>query len=120
MNQEDFEAVIERQIEQIRDVLSSKNAAYNPQADKLRTFKRAASVLDSTPEQALWGMFIKHYISTFDMVQSDEFYLAEVWDEKLGDMINYLILLRALVFEKNPTEPAKSPTQVTFPGITTP
>lgn len=97
MNGPDFEAVVEEMIGMSRDLLMSKNAAYNPDADKLETFKIAAALKGETPAQALWGMAVKHLVAVNKMVKSGEFYPDEVWNEKLGDSLNYFVLLRAVV-----------------------
>lgn len=58
---------------------------------------------------------MKHIISILDMVDDldhikpsvkDSIFLAKLpqWDEKIGDAINYLILLRALVEERTPVQ----------------
>ena len=44
-------------------------------------------------------MATKHIISIRDMVMSGETYDADIWDEKLGDAINYLALLKAITAE---------------------
>ncbi len=59
----------------------------------------AAGFQGITPEKALWGMATKHLVSISDMVSQGRDYSEDVWDEKIGDAINYLILLRAMVFD---------------------
>lgn len=99
MNQEEFEQVFERQINKSRDVLVTKAREYASDNDRLHNFKVSSAFQGNTPEQALWGFATKHFVSISDMVRSGDFYPTEVWDEKLGDALNYLILLRAQVFE---------------------
>lgn len=99
MDQEEFEQVFDRVIEQSRAVLVEKAREYASDGDRMHNFKRAAGFTGGTPEQALWGFLTKHLVSLSDMVRSEKVYPAEVWDEKLGDALNYLILLRALVFD---------------------
>lgn len=98
MTQEEFEQVFERQFAISRDVLVEKAKEYASNGDRLHNFKVAAEFLGGTPEQALWGMAVKHLVSISDMVRSGETYSEAMWDEKLGDALNYLILLRAQVF----------------------
>lgn len=99
MNAEEFEKVFERQIQQSRDVLLKKAREYASDEDRLHNFKKAAVLSGGTPESALWGFLVKHLISISDMVEDGEFYTSAIWDEKIGDSINYLLLLRALIFE---------------------
>jgi hypothetical protein len=106
MNHDEFQAVFNRQVKQCGAKLLEKSAEYATEEDKLHNFKVAATLNGETPEQALWGMQTKHIVSISDMVQSGKQFPKEVWDEKLGDFINYAILLRAQIFE---TEMDQSP-----------
>ena len=99
MLERDFNEVVENTLGACRDLLLNKNAAYNAGTDKLASFKKAAGITGGTQEQALWGMAAKHLVSISDMVKSGEIYPPDVWDEKIGDMINYGVLLRACVEE---------------------
>lgn len=98
----------------MRKVLASKNKEYASDSDKLHNFKRAADMLRCTPEKALIGMATKHIISILDIVDKIEHYYNTIPDvkpseintpismieEKIGDAINYLILLEALLKER--------------------
>ena len=75
---------------------ASKSKEYSTDEDKLHNFKVAAAIQNVTPIQALAGMMCKHTVSIYDMCQGGT-YSDEMWDEKIGDSINYLLLLRALV-----------------------
>ena len=51
---------------------------------------------------ALAGMMCKHTVSIYDLIEGYEAGRAiepELWDEKIIDSINYLILLRAALYE---------------------
>ena len=100
------EVVHRRQAETIR-VLANKATEYASGQDRLHNFKRAALMQDVTPETALVGMLCKHLVSVFDMVNEleiDIMHPLDRWDEKLGDAINYLHLLEALVCERYPNQ----------------
>lgn len=102
MNHEEFDKVLLKRIDRIKEVLSSKAKEYSTGSDRLHNFKRAAAMLRVTPEKALIGMFTKHMISILDMVDDldrDKHATLEAWNEKLGDAVNYLILLEALVVD---------------------
>lgn len=85
------------------DLLLRKNASYNPDRDVLASFRRAAAITGSTPEQALGGMLSKHVVSIYDLLEKQgpdmDRIPVEVWDEKILDVINYMILLRAILLE---------------------
>ena len=87
-------------VDRCKLVLLNKNKEYATE-DVLHNFKVAARLEGITPEQALAGMMAKHTVSIYDMIKSAEYYDSAVWDEKIGDSINYLILLRSVVEEVN-------------------
>lgn len=105
MNAERLDTIIELRLLRIRDVLQLKNAGYAAgDRDKLHNFKAGATLLRSTPEKALLGYLTKHMVSIYDLVadlDSGKCASQDVWREKIGDAINYLILLEALTEERN-------------------
>lgn len=100
MTTDNFNAIINRQIEHCKSILCSKAEEYAT-ADRLHNFKIAGALQGISPVQALMGMMAKHTVSVADMCMSGETYPQEMWDEKITDSINYLLLLAALVREEN-------------------
>lgn len=90
-----FQQIFDYQIDRVASVLVNKAREYADDVDRLANFKRAAELQNTTPIKALGGMMAKHTISVYDMIDSDKTYGIELWDEKITDHINYLILLRA-------------------------
>lgn len=83
--------------------MTGKSEEYSTEQDKLHNFKVAAQLQNCTPITALAGMMAKHTVSVYDLVERQENGLVvtkEMWDEKIGDHINYLLLLDALITEK--------------------
>ena len=101
MNSEWFEKVIKEQIKTCEDVLISKAKEYATDDDRLHNFKNAAGMMSCDPKEALAGMMAKHTISIYDMCRSGKDYPIELWNEKITDHINYLLLLKAVVEEEN-------------------
>ena len=97
MNTPDFNVIVGDQVERIKNVLVKKAAEYNLDTDRLSVFKHAAALSEETPEQALYGFMLKHIISITDMINSKETYSEELWNEKITDICNYLILLQGLL-----------------------
>ena len=103
MNALEFNKVLEERCKKMQDTLNKKSAEYSTNENKLHNFNRAAETLGSCPEKALIGMAIKHWVSILDIVDKidknldypDKFMI----DEKIGDMINYLVLLEAMIKE---------------------
>lgn len=98
MNTEQFNAIINEQIKRCTDTLIVKAKEYATD-DRLHNFKVAAELEGITPVAALAGMMSKHTVSVYDMCTSGAEYPIELWNEKIGDSINYLLLLSALVRE---------------------
>ena len=104
MNHQDFNLLLEDIIDKTKKVLWAKSDEYSTKEDKLHNFKKAARIANNTPEQALKGMLLKHEVSISDMVEQsasdpDKITIERV-QEKIGDNINYLILLAGLFIER--------------------
>jgi len=103
MNVKNFNEMLEARIKKTREVLAAKNKEYASDVDKLHNFKRAGKMLQIAPEYALVGMMVKHTISILDIVDkinnNKEYPTKEMIEEKVGDNVNYLILLEALIKE---------------------
>lgn len=100
MNTNDFNIVVETQLQLCLSILVQRSAQYSTEDDKLHNFKVAASVKGETPRQALSGMMVKHTVSIYDMIQSGKKYPIDVWNEKITDHINYLLLLKGILVEE--------------------
>ena len=82
-------------------MLQVKADEYATPDDRLHNFNWAAQLDNETPEQALWGMFKKHLCSVHDLVEWSKYYPEKITEklieEKIGDTINYSILLEAML-----------------------
>lgn len=102
MSPEEFEKVFEYVTGRSRDTLVVKAREYASDVDRLHNCKKVAAFEGCTAEQVAWKFNMKHLTSISDMVAAaDRLFPSAVWDEKIGDAINYLILLRAIVGETN-------------------
>jgi hypothetical protein len=99
VNTETFDRILKERIEKIQKVLGTKAKEYALGGDRLHNFKTAAAMGQTTQEKALWGMAMKHLVSVVDLVEGrlpvSEYFV----NEKIGDLINYLILLEAALLE---------------------
>lgn len=93
----EFNKVVEDQLTRIQRVLVKKENEYSLGTDRLSVFKHGAGITEETPEQVLYGFMLKHIISVTDMVNSKATYSEELWNEKITDICNYLILLQGLL-----------------------
>lgn len=98
MKTEQFNEIIHEQISRSLDILVVKAKEYATD-DRLHNFKIAAALKAETPIQSLAGMMSKHTVSVYDLCRTGSRDL-NVWNEKITDSINYLLLLRALVEEE--------------------
>ena len=99
MTNEEFEKIIGTAISRCMDTLKVKQGEYATE-DRLHNFNVAAELQNCTPITALAGMMAKHTVSVYDLIQrheKDEHIPIELWCEKIGDHINYLLLLTAIV-----------------------
>lgn len=97
MTSSDFNKVVESQLARIQSVLVKKENEYSLGTDRFSVFKHGAGITEETPEQVLYGFMLKHIISVTDMVNSKATYSEELWNEKITDICNYLILLQGLL-----------------------
>lgn len=100
MTDDEFDAVVAHRISRIQAVLGEKAKEYSYGGDRLSNFHRAADIQKINPEQAAWNFLVKHLVSIQDMIESGTHYHRGRWCEKLGDAINYLILIDAIVIER--------------------
>lgn len=95
-----FDEVINNRITHIKKTLASKGKEYARGNNRFHNFDRGAAITGQTPTKVLSGMMLKHLISVLDIVDDID---QGVWpttdlkDEKIGDLINYLILLDGLI-----------------------
>lgn len=103
MKAEDFVALLRKRLYTTEQVLGVKAREYAPGCDRLHNFKRAAALTGETPAQVCVGYMAKHLVSILGIVDSLAHGVvarAETTEEKIGDAINYLILLEAIIKEK--------------------
>ena len=100
MTNNDFDKVVNAQLAYCRTLLCNKGKEYDADtSDRFHSFRVAAELQNETPIQALAGMMAKHTISIYDMIRQNSSDLA-IWDEKITDHINYLLLLKGLLIDE--------------------
>jgi len=103
MKREKFNILVEKRLEKIQQTLVEKGKEYQRNEDVLHNFNVAAKLGNTTREKALWGFALKHYVSFMDMmndVENGTIVKEDRIDEKIGDLINYLILAEASFKER--------------------
>jgi hypothetical protein len=112
MTAEEFDAIVEARVLKIKETLVAKAKEYATGRDRLHNFKRGSLVKGEHPTQTCVGFLTKHLVSVLDLL--DELAVGDggrlrLFDEKMGDVINYLILLEALVKETQAYKDANNP-----------
>jgi hypothetical protein len=105
MTREDFSSRVEKRIDIIRQSLLRKHKEYATDDNVFRNFEEAAEgiSLHSSPEEVLWSYMTKHLVSLKDIVIEGGA-KPQVVSEKIGDVINYLILLEAMLNKNDDRE----------------
>jgi hypothetical protein len=98
MTHDEFNVILEERIAKMRSVLTKKAKEYANE-DRLHNFKRAGALRNESPDDSLLGMLVKHWVSIEDLVTWSGETDKAVINEKVGDAINYLVLLEAVLLE---------------------
>ncbi len=109
MNNLRFERIVVDRLETCRKVLLQKNDEYASETDRLHNFKIAGLARGTAETTALDGMLIKHLVSIWDCVDKMElnrnYVPSEEWvREKVGDVINYMLLLEGCIEDRRARE----------------
>lgn len=107
MNIDEFRVIVNDRVQRSLAVLTSKGQRYAANEDVLHNFRVAAMLEHSTMVKALTGMMTKHTVKLHDMLaDSDKVTFSSAdWDEVIGDSINYLLILTAVLEEEYGTLP---------------
>ena len=102
MKAERFEQILERRKALMTQVLSHKAKEYASDVDRLQNFVDAQALLfpealddEGARARCVLAFMAKHVVSVFQMVRSGKSFPRSAWDEKIGDLINYGVLLEA-------------------------
>ena len=103
MNADQFNQVVDNRCNEIKRILTKKAGEYATDSDRFHNFNVAARIANTTPERALKGMMLKHEVSVMDLIEwadiAPEKLTEALIDEKIGDNINYLLLLEGLLLQ---------------------
>lgn len=97
MTSQEFNKIVEEFLNKTKDVLMKKEDEYSLTDDRFKFFKTYANIAGITPEKALYYCMLKHFVSITDMINSGKTYPKQLFFDKLGDAVNYLILLYGLL-----------------------
>ena len=101
MKMNEFSTLVARIQAKTKETLLSKNKEYADGEDVFHNFDVASDYLKhidvSSPAGAAMAFATKHLVSIVDIVNTPAKFTQDQIDEKIGDMINYLILIRGML-----------------------
>jgi hypothetical protein len=121
MKRDEFEKILDGILNDIRKLFIEKRSQYANDEEVLHNFKDVALSNNTTPEDALWGFVSKHWSSIKLMINSDKqnqhsvkygsyskdgFHINDdrftyaQYKDKCMDVINYMILLMAIIKDR--------------------
>lgn len=97
-----FTTIVDREVARCKAILIKKGKTYTTQdEDRLGQFKAAAALQGTNSIKALGGMMAKHETKLHTLINRPNGATSLVeWNETIGDMHNYLFLLKALIEEE--------------------
>lgn len=108
MKQAEFEVLVSETIAEIQRLLVVKGGEYAGSEDRLANFKRGANLTGATALQVAFIYASKHYdaVATFvrDSAAGTERPRSESIEGRLDDLINYCLLMKAIIREDSNLE----------------
>lgn len=103
MNSKDFSKNIEEALSIIKTRILSKNQEYAHSSDVFRNFKTGIS-LQEKPQAVAWEYMTKHLQWLKDTIKNNESPTNDEIDEKVIDIINYMLIIRGMYHSQNSLE----------------
>jgi hypothetical protein len=100
MNSIEFSQSVETALDIVKSRLVVKNQEYAHNSDVFRNFNTGIS-LQNTPEGVAWEYMTKHLQWLKDTIKEQKTPNMEQVDEKIIDIVNYLLIIRAMYEDKN-------------------
>lgn len=108
-----FETLVNSTLDRVKELILTKGKEYRRNGKAFHNFREAGNRLHCTPIKALQGMVIKQQVSFDDIINDIEYDFhatdsirikldekGEKWvNEKVNDMIVYLLLAKGIIFE---------------------
>ena len=104
MNHKEFNDVVTKELDYVRELLCSKSKEYDFGEDRFHSFKVGGQLQGISQEKCLLGYLTKHIISIYDMCGKVEEFSFEKFQEKITDYINYGLLLLGMIQEEKNKE----------------
>ena len=107
MNRSKFNEIVDERIKLIVTSLTRKGYEYANNDEVFHNFKNAVGIsFTNSPEKVAWEMMTKHLQSIKDIIEhvsvdgANGYPNNPIIEEKIGDAINYLILIEGMLKER--------------------
>lgn len=104
MTHEEFDKVVEEELDYVKSLLCSKSKEYDFGKDRFHSFKVGGQLQGISQEKCLLGYACKHVISIYDLCNHVEDFSFDIFKEKITDYINYGLLLLGMIKEEKSKE----------------
>lgn len=104
MTNEAFNSIVRQTFQDKSELLTAKSRLYGSDSDRLIQFKLMANLSGLSPELCAFILASKHFTALKNALTKPGTKLFVI-DEITGDLINYMILIKALFMESS-NEPA--------------
>ena len=104
MKESRFDQLVKERCEKLVNTLSVKGKEYRRGNDVFHNFNRTSQITGGTPERALLGFMLKHFVSVLDIIDDLDKGIVpkeEIIDEKLGDLCTYVVILETMLKDRN-------------------
>lgn len=104
MKEPRFDQLVKERCEKLVNTISVKGKEYRRNNDVFHNFNRTSQITGETPERALLGFMLKHFVSVLDIIDDlDKGIIPkeEIVDEKLGDLCTYVVILETMLKKRN-------------------
>jgi hypothetical protein len=105
-NIKNFEDVKTSTLTNVSNLLRNKGAEYATLQDRYHNFNIASQMIEkispvTTPAKAAYCFMVKHFVSLVDLLNADNLTNNKIIDEKIDDIIAYLVLIKGMLLEKS-------------------
>ena len=90
-----FQSFISRRLKRCIETLTMKRKEYTDEVNPFINFECGAKTIGEVPEKVMFYYMLKHFESFKDIVLNQRDVSKEVWDEKVSDLINYILIIDA-------------------------
>lgn len=98
MKTEEFNQLVEDTFVKCSEVLTAKGKVYGT-SDRLSQLKLGGELGNTSPELFTYSLVSKHFVALQGLLQHKDKITMIKFDDYLLDIINYMVLIRALLLE---------------------